>query len=164
MSGGLVFECGESDELERVHGLSARIVLRDGLDGCRAVRSGHVRIEHAPGRLRHVPCRRVPGRIGLYGVQGLSGWLILPSWRVGATAVLCGHLLEHSEARECRRVHGVSRGLVVLDRFDVEHPLLAWNLHGHHGSIRMPRVHSGQLPGRKRLDRVQDLWRRQLLP
>ena len=160
----LVLERGESDELGRVRGVPGWFRLRDGVDGSRAVRSGHVHIDHTPIRVRDVRRGRVSGRIGLDGLQGLPGRLVLPSRRIGAAAVLGGHLLEQPESAQRRRLYSVPRRLELQHRLDIEYAVLAWHLHGHHGPIRVPRVHGGQLPGRERLDGVQDLWRRQLLP
>ena len=98
----LVLERGESDEFERVHHLSCWQRLRDGVDGSRAVRSGHVRSDHTPIRVRDVRRGRVSGRIGLDGLQGLPGRLILPSWRVGTAAVLSWHLLEQPQSAQRR--------------------------------------------------------------
>ena len=109
----LVLERGESDEFGRVQRLSRWQRLRDGVDGSRAVRSGHVRSDHTPIRVRDVRRGRVSGRIELDGLQGLPGRLILPSWRVGTAAVLSWHLLEHCTSQECGRVRSVPGRLVL---------------------------------------------------
>ena len=111
--GRLILECGKSDECDRVYCVSARSKLRDGVDGSRAVRSGHVHIDHTPIRVRDVRRGRVSGRIELDGLQGLPGRLILPSWRVGTAAVLSWHLLEHCTSQECGRVRSVPGRLVL---------------------------------------------------
>ena len=127
--GGLVLESGESGEFGRVHGVPARIILRNRVDGSLAVRAWHFRVEHAAGRLRDVPCRRVSGRIGDDGLHGLRDWLVLPSRRVGATALLCGHLLEHPQPSQCLGLHCVPSRIFVLHWLDSSYTVFAWHVH-----------------------------------
>ena len=127
--GGHILKLGESDEFERVHGVSPRIVLCHGVDGARAMRARHVRVERAPSGVCNVSCRRVSGRIGLDGVQGLRDWLVLPGGCVGATALLCGHLLKHPQPSQCLGLHCVPSRIFVLHWLDSSYTVFAWHVH-----------------------------------
>ena len=84
--------------------------------------------------------------------------------RVGAVAVLGWQLLEQPQPEERLGVHGLPRRLVLLDRLDVARAVLSGDVHGDDGAVGMHRVRRGQLPGRWRVDGMQELHAGQLLP
>ena len=162
--GRLILECGESDECDRVYCVSARSKLRDGVDGSRAVRARHVRSEHAPSRVRNVPCRRVSERSRLDSLQDVRRGQLLPAGRICTAAVRRGHLFQQPRSWQRVCMHHLPCRKLLLDGVDSADAVRT----GHSQRIQwvayLHELPVGHVPRQYRLDGVQVLHGRPLLP